>query len=101
MKTGSTSLKALMQASAGEVATSAPPPKAPIQLAKPAGTRNGTSQISGHYPSEVAQTVRVIAAEQGMDVQEVIAIALNMVFERYGKPTRAPITSGRRIRGKN
>jgi hypothetical protein len=40
----------------------------------------------------------LIAVEQDKDVQEILAEALNMVFVRYGKATRAEITSGRRSR---
>jgi hypothetical protein len=38
----------------------------------------------------------LIAAEQGRDIQEILAEALNMVFARYGKATRAEVSSGRR-----
>jgi hypothetical protein len=44
----------------------------------------------------VAQTLRLIAAEQGRDIQEILAEALNMVFARYDKPARAEVSSGRR-----
>jgi hypothetical protein len=40
--------------------------------------------------------LRLIAVEQDRDVQEILAEALNMLFERYGKATRAEVTSGRR-----
>ena len=35
---------------------------------------------------------------QGLErsIQEILAEARNMVFERYGKPVRADVTSGRR-----
>jgi hypothetical protein len=46
----------------------------------------------------VAQTLRLIAVEQDWDVQEILAEALNMVFSRYGKATKAEVTSGRRNR---
>ncbi len=63
-----------------------------------AQTRAATRQVGGHFKPEVAQTLRMIAVEQDKDVQEILAEALNMVFVRYGKPTRAEITSGRRSR---
>jgi hypothetical protein len=44
----------------------------------------------------VAQTLRLIAVEQDKEIQEVLAEALNMLFARYGKATRAVVTSGRR-----
>jgi hypothetical protein len=61
-----------------------------------AQTRSDTRQVSGHFKPEVAQTLRLIAVEQDRDVQEVLAEALNMLFERYGKATRVDVTSGRR-----
>ena len=61
-----------------------------------AQTRNDTRQVSGHYKPDVAQTLRLIAVEHDRDVQEILAEALNMVFQRYGKAARAEVTSGRR-----
>jgi hypothetical protein len=61
-----------------------------------AQTRSDTRQVSGHFKPEVSQTLRLIAVEQDRDVQEILAEALNMVFTRYGKATRAEVTSGRR-----
>jgi hypothetical protein len=61
-----------------------------------AQTRTDTRQVSGHFKADVSQTLRLIAVEQDRDVQEIMAEALNMVFERYGKATRAEVTSGRR-----
>jgi hypothetical protein len=61
-----------------------------------AQTRSDTRQVSGHFKVEVSQTLKLIAVEQDRDIQEILAEALNMVFERYGKPARAQVTSGRR-----
>jgi hypothetical protein len=61
-----------------------------------AQTRNGTRQISGHFPPEASRTLRLIAIEQDRDVQEMLAEALNMLFARYGKPVRLEVSSGRR-----
>ena len=61
-----------------------------------AQTRAETRQVSGHFKPDVAQTLRLIAAEQGRDIQEILAEALNMVFSRYGKAVRVEVTSGRR-----
>jgi hypothetical protein len=61
-----------------------------------AQTRADTRQVSGHYKPDVAHTLRLIAAEQGQDVQEILAEALNMLFARYGKAVRAEVSSGRR-----
>jgi|SRR6516165_7157181 hypothetical protein len=61
-----------------------------------AQTRADTRQVSGHFKPDVAQTLRLIAAEQGRDIQEILAEALNMVFARYGKAVRVEVNSGRR-----
>jgi hypothetical protein len=63
-----------------------------------AQTREGTRQISGHYPADEVQAFRILAAEQDKDVQELLAEAMNMVFERYGRGCRVPVTSGRRTK---
>lgn len=63
-----------------------------------AATREGTRQLSGHYPADDVQAFRVLAAEQDKDVQELLAEAMNMIFERYGKGNRVPVTSGRRTK---
>lgn len=61
-----------------------------------AQTRSDTRQVSGHFKPEVGRTLRLIAVEQDRDVQEMLAEALNMLFTRYGKATRAEVTSRRR-----
>lgn len=84
----------------------APEPQAPEPQGAQTGpsyrkaqTRSDTRQIGGHFKAEGAQTLKVIAAEQDRDVQELLAEALNMLFAKYGKPTRLEVTSGRRNRG--
>ena len=65
---------------------------------KQAQTRVGTRPVGGHFKAEVAHTLRVLAAEQDREHQELLAEALNMLFERYGKPTRVEVKAGRRKR---
>jgi hypothetical protein len=99
------SLKSLANNSAPAAAPAGAP--APLAAAtevaasrnyRTAQTRSDTRQVGGHFKPEVAQTLRLIAVEQDRDVQEILAEALNMVFGRYGKATRAEVTSGRRNR---
>jgi len=98
------SLKSLAQGSGKSPAamgltteTPAPPPPEHHQRSyRTAQTRAETRQVSGHFKPDVAQTLRLIAAEQGRDIQEILAEALNMVFARYGKAARAEVSSGRR-----
>ena len=65
-----------------------PPPPAPEKSYAVAQTRTATRQVSGHYPAADVHAFRVLAAELDMDVQELLAEALNMVFERHGRPNR-------------
>ena len=82
------------KAKAAPARTPAPPPE-PKSYAT-AATRAATRPISGHSPAEDVQAFRILAAELDMDVQEVLAEAVNMLFERHGRPNRFPVTSGRR-----
>lgn len=76
----------------------APPPAEAPKTYRTAATRANTRSIGGHFPPEAAQTLRMLAAEQDKDTQELLAEALNMLFQRYGKPYRIEIVSGRRRR---
>ncbi|WP_226019370.1 ribbon-helix-helix domain-containing protein [Novosphingobium sp. FKTRR1] len=63
-----------------------------------AETRADTRQVSGHFPAEDVKAFKRMALEADMDVQEMMAEAFNMAFERYGLPNRMEIVSGRRKR---
>ena len=52
--------------------------------------------LSSAEAADADREEELIAAEQGRDIQEILAEALNMVFARYGKATRAEVSSGRR-----
>jgi hypothetical protein len=72
----------------------APEPAPSVRVAQ---TRENSRQVSGHYKPEVAQALRLLAAEQDREQQDLLAEALNMLFERYGKVTRAtPLGTRRR-----
>jgi hypothetical protein len=97
-----TSLRSLAAAKTAERPKPSPaakrPPAAPVEPPsyRTAQTRENTRQLAGHFPADVVLAWRVLAAEQDMDSQELLAVGMNMVFERYGKPQRVEITSGRR-----
>ena len=92
-----TSLKSLAATMKPAPAPAQPEPSRVVSYRR-AETRAATRQLSGHFPAEDVQAFRVLAAEQDRDVQELLAEAINMVFERHGKPNRIEITSGRRKR---
>ncbi len=54
-------------------------------------SRQGAVQIAAFFPEEVRAQLKVVAAEQRRDVQDLLAEALNLIFVKYGKPEIAPI----------
>ena len=97
------SLKSLVNgggsSKAGIAAVTAPllePQPMPEPTYRKAQTRTNTRQIAGHFQAEVAQALRMLAAEQDKDNQELLAEALNMLFTRYGEPVTVEAESGRR-----
>ncbi len=50
-----------------------------------APSRRGKKNISGYFALEVHRQLRVIAAEEDKNLQEVLGDALNTLFERKGK----------------
>ncbi len=95
MKASLKSLADTMRPAAAEVAA---PESQDAPAYRTAATRSDTRQLSGHFPAEAVKAFRVLASVQDMDVQELLAEGINMVFERYGVPDRIEITSGRRKR---
>jgi hypothetical protein len=63
-----------------------------------ASTRAGTRQIAGYFPDDVVRALKLIAVEHDRDQQDILAEALNMVFEKYGKAARATVLGVRRSR---
>ena len=60
---------------------------------KPAGaqpSRSGTKAITGHYPPQVRYQLKVLAAEQGRSMEDMLAEGLNRLFAAYNKPEIAP-----------
>jgi len=69
-----------------------PPPvleAARVTAGKPP-SRQGAVQIAGFFPEDVRAQLKVTAAEQRRDVQDMLAEALNLIFAKYGKPEIAP-----------
>lgn len=53
-----------------------------------APSRKGTKAVGGHFPHEVARQLKILGAENDRTNQSLLAEALNLLFEKYGK---API----------
>lgn len=51
-----------------------------------APSRRGKKNISGYFSPEVHRQLRVIAAEEGKNLQQILGDALNTFFDRKGKP---------------
>jgi hypothetical protein len=47
--------------------------------------RAGKRQIAGHFDFKVVQQFRMLAVEQDLTVQALLARALNDLFEKHGK----------------
>ena len=61
-----------------------------VRAAGGASGRTGTRAITGHFPPEVRQQLRLLAAEQDRTMESLLAEGLNMLFSAYNKPEIAP-----------
>lgn len=57
-------------------------------------SRAGAVQIAAFYPAEVRTQLKILAAEQGRDQQDLLAEAMNLIFAKYGKAEIAPVKKG-------
>ena len=62
----------------------APPEQATGTASQP--RRVGTKAITGHFAPEVRAQLKVLAAEQGRTMEDMMAEGLNMLFAAYCKP---------------
>lgn len=53
-------------------------------------SRISTRAITVHMPPEVRQQLKILAAQQNITMQNLLAEALNDLFAKYGKPEIAP-----------
>ncbi len=56
-------------------------------------SRQGAVQIAAFFPEDVRAQLKVVAAEQRRDVQDLLGEAINLIFVKYGKPEIAPTKS--------
>ena len=49
-------------------------------------SRRGKRHISGYFEPEVLRQVKIIAAEEDKNIQDVLGDALNALFVNKGKP---------------
>lgn len=61
-------------------------PEPSVQSSKvAAGRRQGTKLIGGHFAPEVSTQLRILAAEEGTTVQNLLAEALDDLFVKKGR----------------
>jgi hypothetical protein len=77
-----------VSAASSPVAATVPAPSTP--RAVKTRSREGAVQIAAFFPEEVRAQLKVLAAEQRREVQDLMAEALNLIFVKYGKAEIAP-----------
>jgi hypothetical protein len=70
--------------------SSAPVRDVPPERSKLPPSRVGMVQIAAFFPDDVRAQLKIIAAEQRRDMQDLIAEGLNLIFVKYGKAEIAP-----------
>ena len=69
----------------GDGEPAAPQQPAPGKPAKRKASRDGTVLIGGHFPPEVKQRLRMIAAEENTTSQALLEEALDLLFIKKGR----------------
>ena len=84
---------ALVDAGGGRRSRTAKEEPAPRAKAAPEqANRAATKPITVHYPGNVRDQLKILAVEQGLTMQTLVAEGFNMLFAKYGKPEIAPAT---------
>lgn len=58
-------------------------------------SRQNTRPITGHFPKEVRDQLKILAVERDTTMHHLMAEALNDLFAKYGKPEVAPTKTGK------
>ena len=66
------------------------PAPEPVTKAYKQASRQGTKPVTGHFPKEVSDRLKILAVEQDTTLQDLMAEALNDLFAKYGKPEIVP-----------
>jgi hypothetical protein len=66
------------------------PPSASATTETRQPSRVGTKPITVHYPEIVRRQLKALAGQEGRDVADMVAEALNLLFVKYRKPELAP-----------
>lgn len=57
-------------------------------------SRENTKSLTVHVPEAVRRQVKMLAVEQGRNMDDVVSEALNLIFVKYRKPEIAPRKGG-------
>ncbi len=57
--------------------------------------RQGKSNVTGYFPPAVKRQLRILAAEKDTTIQDLLGVALNDLFAKYGKPEIVPVDNDR------
>ncbi|QDZ39834.1 hypothetical protein FRE64_07690 [Euhalothece natronophila Z-M001] len=58
-------------------------------------SRQNTRPITGHFPKEVRDQLKILAVQEDTTMHNLIAEALNDLFAKYKKPEIAPTKAGK------
>ncbi|EKU97096.1 hypothetical protein Lepto7375DRAFT_0966 [Leptolyngbya sp. PCC 7375] len=84
-------IKAKVEPQAEELVTTAAAPVA--KTTKKQSSRAGQKHIGGYYPPECLKALKLIAVEDEMTLEDVIATAMNQFLSSRGKAPIFPIKS--------
>ena len=51
--------------------------------------------MTGYFPRNVKRQLRILAAEEDTTIQDLLGMALNDLFAKYGKPEVVPVDNDR------
>lgn len=89
-------IKARVEPQAEESVTTAaaePVAKAKAKTSKKQSSRAGQKHIGGYYPPECLKALKLIAAEDEITLEDVIATAMNQFLSSRGKAPIFPVKS--------
>ena len=66
------------------------PVPAPGRAHRTAGSRDAKAHVGGYYPPEVNRQLRILAADERTTIEDLLAEALNDLFQKHGRPEIAP-----------
>lgn len=82
-------LSAALATAAGKAQPTAPKPMAQLARGKPIAVvpvRSSTVLIAAHYPPEVRRVLKLLEADTGKNLKELLGEAINDLAAKHGKP---------------